>query len=140
MDLRDRKRIDPTNRTEDGLQRIVTVLKLITFLVLVGIGLKLTFWAVDVVDQLLHHPEEVAILKPLLGDGAGQERFLRVEETTAGFEIRDKDGLSMVVVIALLFVLFNVVGRAIAALIGSGVRLLSSIAADRKQPDRERGG
>jgi hypothetical protein len=139
MDLRDRKRIDPTIQTEDGLRRIVTVLKLITFLVLVGVGLKLTFWAVDVVDQLLHHPEEVAILKPLLGDGAGQERFLRVEETAAGFEIRDKDGLSMVVVIALLFVLFNVVGRAIAALIGAGVRLLSSIASDRKQPEHERG-
>jgi hypothetical protein len=140
MDLRDRKRTDSTFQSDDGFQRIVTVVKLVTFLVLAGVGLKLTFWAVDVIDQLLHHPEEVAILKPLLGPASGEERFLQVEETDRGFAIRDKNGLSMVVLIALLFVLFGVIGRAIAALVGGGVRLLTSIAADRRPAERDRGG
>lgn len=103
------------------------VLKIVTGVVLLAVGLKLTFWAVDVVDQVLHRPAEVAILQPLLNPPDGGERSFSIERDGDAVTVRDHNVGSMFMLVGLLLVLFGAIGRAIAALIGGAVRLLASI-------------
>ena len=103
------------------------VLKIVTGVVLLAVGLKLTFWAVDVVDQVLHRPTEVAILQPLLNPPDGGERSFSIERGSDAVTVRDHNVGSLFMLVGLLLVLFGAIGRAIAALIGGAVRLLVSI-------------
>jgi hypothetical protein len=114
------------------LTLIVAFVKVVVLVVFLAVGLKLTFWAVEIVDQLLHRPEEVRILQPLLKDDASTERSLTVERTAEGVTLRDQSTLSLFLLVLLLLVLFGAVGRAIGAMFTGAVRLLISI--DFKKP------
>lgn len=128
-----------TDPERDGMPPMVLlglVLKTGAFIVLLAVGLKLTFWAVDVVDQILHRPDEVAILRTLLDQTGENGRSFTVEQTGGSFTFRDHNAMSLFFLVSLLLVLFGAVGRAIAALIGGAVRLLGSIDFKRTSPSK----
>lgn len=134
-----------TTETPASLSPLATaevIVKLVVFAILLGVGLKLTFWAVGVVDQLLHRPEEIAIVRPLLQTTGDTPRSLLVESTDDGLLIQDQNALTLVVLLSLLAVLFAAIGRAIAALIGSSIKVLASVdfSGKRRGPETERGG
>lgn len=110
------------------------MLKVATFIVLLAVGLKLTFWAVEVVDQVLHRPDEVAILRPLLDATGEAGRSVSIERDGDSVTVRDHNALSLFLLVGLLLVLFSAIGRAIAAMIGGAIRLLASIEFKRR-PD-----
>lgn len=122
------KNRDPDSRHESmaPVEMIGLVLKSGTFLLLLVVGLKLTFWAVDIVDELLHRPDDVAILLPLLASGESAERSFSIERGPDTITIRDHNAASLLLLGLLLLVLFGAIGRAIAALLGGAVRLITS--------------
>jgi hypothetical protein len=127
MDFSHNKHHDTDRDAMPPLVMLGLVLKIGAFVVLLAVGLKLTFWAVDVVDQVLHRPDEVTILRPLLDQGAETTRGITIERAADSVTLRDHNALSLFLLVGLLIVLFGAIGRAIAALITSAVRLLVSI-------------
>jgi hypothetical protein len=127
---------DPDLRPDSmtPMELLGLVLKIGAFLVFVGVGLKLTFWALNVVDEILHRPHDVAVLRPLLERGEGSERTLAIEHDENSVTFRDHNAGSLFLLGILLLVLFSAIGRAIAALFGGAVRLLASHEFKRRAP------
>ena len=136
---RHRKSTHQGSDLDGTLRGAGVLLKVVLFIVLLSVGLKLTFWAVDIVDELLHRPAEIAILQPLLATGGeGAERLLTIEDSeNGGVTIRDRNALSTVFLFLMLAILFGAIGRAIAALIGGAIRLVSTIEFGSKRPERK---
>ncbi len=136
MEFNPDKHADPDRDAMAPLAMFALLLKVVTFVVLLAVGLKLTFWAVDVVDQLLHRPDEIALLRPLLDQGSGAERSFAIERNDHGLTVRDHNTGSLFLMVLLLLVLFGAIGRAIAALIGGAVRIVGGLDFKRPRPPR----
>jgi hypothetical protein len=139
MDFSRHQNLETERDTMPPLVMLGLVLKIGAFIVLLAVGLKLTFWAVDVVDQILHRPDEVTILRPLLEQDADTSRGVTIERDGESVTLRDHNALSLFLLVGLLIVLFGAIGRAIAALITGAVRLLGSIDFKRRQEQRPPG-
>jgi hypothetical protein len=136
MEFNRNKNLDGEREPMPPVVLLGLVLKIGAAIVLFAVGLKLTFWAVDVVDQILHRPDEVAILRPLLDQSAEAVRTISIERAEDAVTFRDHNALSLFMLVGLLLVMLGAIGRAIAALLGGAVRLLVSV--DIKRPSDPR--
>jgi hypothetical protein len=140
MDFQKHRKMDTRTDVAHGLSTFEMFIKIATFVVLLAVGLKLTFWAVGIVDELVHRPDQIAILRPLIEKGDGTSvRSLQIDATDSGILIQDRDALSIVVIVLFVAVLFGAIGRAIAALIGGAIKLLTSIDFGRGKKGADKG-
>jgi hypothetical protein len=97
-------------------------------LILLVIGGKLAFWVIDTVKVLLDEPQSINLIAPLVEAQQLQGgNAIEVEVRGETILIKDSPYFRTLLAIGVFFILFNVLGRVIAAFITGGVRLLYGI-------------
>jgi len=105
---------------EEKGRELVGGIGVLLLLLAIGIG----FWVVGIVDQALHHPNELPLLQPLASLSSSESEFQFLENqgsVTANFP----GGILLIVLIGFLL---GSIGSIVGALISGGVKLVGMAA------------
>lgn len=113
-------------KNEEILTIIVFVIKILVGGILLCTALYITFWAIEVAEQIIYHPEKVPLINSILQSQEGQELF---QISSSGNSLVIENGIVikwMILVFLLLFV-FNVLGRALSAVFQCVLNIITSL-------------
>lgn len=104
----------------------IIVIKIMVGVVLLILGIYLTVWAVQIVETILRTPEEIPLISTMfLTDDSNQ----LIKITSDGNSVLIENGklFQWSVLIVIILIIFNVIGRAISGIFHSIVILFKSL-------------
>jgi len=115
-----------TMDTLDFLQVIITSIKILIGGCLLILGIYLTLWSVGILEQFISQPETVPLVNSIISSG-GEQNVLKIFNNGQEIIIENGDLLKWFVLIIIILIIFNVIGRAIAAIFQCVLSLFNNL-------------
>lgn len=126
MDNNDRYSRKNDISLRDTLGIILLFVKITVGGSLLSTGIYLTFWATTIVEQIINHPDKVPLVNALMQNQVGKE-VLKISTKGDAFIIENGVAFQWVILFFIIVIIFNVIGRALAAVFQCAIKLFSNL-------------
>jgi len=120
----------------DTLQIIILFVKIIVGVILLFTAINLTYWSVEKIEQFINFPEKVPLINTILTSNVGTE-VLRISSQGDTLIIENGLFFQWLVLIIIVLIIFNVVGRALASIFQCVLTLFSDLEVPIKQKTKK---
>ena len=94
--------------------------------ILLCTALYLIFWSIEVVEQILYHPENVPLINAFLQSHEGKN-LLQITSQGESFVIENGLFIQWLILVFIVLLIFNVIGRALSAVFQCVFKLVSDL-------------
>ncbi|THB70921.1 MAG: hypothetical protein D6B25_19325 [Desulfobulbaceae bacterium] len=126
---------DQESEKKSSIGVAIVVFKIGICIGLLFLGVHITLWTIDTVTQLLNHPENIGLINRFFDLNTSQ-LLIDITINNEKIVIRDPTFFRWVVLILILIVLFNVIGRIIGGIFSCVAAILGNLNFDSLKSER----
>ncbi len=121
-----------SNNDLDMISVLKVIVLLIKFLICLGLlllGVHVTLWSIEIIDNILNHTDQVAFFSTLIKE-ATEPQIIEIFFNDDKLEFKNNGELKWIFSILIFIILFNVIGRVLSSIFSAMVTILTNLNLD----------
>lgn len=108
------------------LKITVIFIKIVICLGLLFLGVHITLWSVEVIDNIINHTDQVMIFNNIIKQSS-EPQIIEIMFNADRLEIKNNGELKWLFFILIFIILFNVIGRVLGSIFTAMVTILKNL-------------